>query len=163
MGDLIELYPALSEARSGPLIKTVLLRTDTGDADCNVAFASLVITRSVATTLVWRLAQFEQATAVDRYLVEMVYFDLLPRLIRYSSQTTEFLDMVNDPGPGFVVIDECLDLRAATLAPARWSRMRVSSRGIAWTIRPRKHNVLVKTGVIPPSVVRDAVEALRAD
>ena len=157
MGDVIELYPEELEVLEEPMpqIKTVLLRTDTGEGDCNVAFATLILTPSVTRALLSRLEQFEQATAADRYLVELVFFDLTPRLIRYGSQSSEMLDVIEAPGPGFVVIDEYVDLRTATLAPARWSRMRVSSRGLSWVVRPRNHNVLVKTGAVPAAVIRD--------
>jgi hypothetical protein len=157
MGDVVELYPDPPE-ESAPLLKTVLLRTDTGDGDCNVAFATVILTERTTRSLLARIKQFEQANAADSYLVEMVFFDLTPRLIRYGSQSSELLDVIEAPGPGFVVIDEYVDLRAATLAPARWSRMRVSSRGLSWVIRPRKHNVVVRTGMIPCAVVREAVE-----
>jgi len=155
MGDVIELYPEIPEEPM-PRVKTVLLRTDTSDGDCNVAFATVVLTTNTACSLLERIERFERATATDRYLVEQVFFDLTPRLIRYGSQSSELLDVIEAPGPGYVVIDEYVDLRAATLAPPRWSRMRVSSRGLSWIIRPRKHNVLVKTGVIPPTVVRES-------
>ena len=157
MGDVIELYPDSPE-ESAPQVKTVLLRTDTGDGDCNVAFATVILTERTARSLLERIEQFEQASAADRYLVELVFFDLTPRLIRYGSQSSEMLDVIEAPGPGFVVIDEYVDLRTATLAPARWSRMRVSSRGLSWVIRPRKHNVVVKTGTVPFAVVREAVQ-----
>jgi len=160
MGDVIQLYPELPEARAWHA-KTVLLRAQTGGGDCNVAFATVTMTRNAAAALIAKLCQFDQAVERDRYLIELVFFDLLPRLIRFSSKTAELLDIIDAPGPGFVVIDEYLDLRAATLAPARWSRMRVSARGVSWNIRPRRHGVLVKTGVIPGPVIRAAAAELQ--
>ena len=62
MGDVIELYPDSPE-ESAPQVKTVLLRTDTGDGDCNVAFATVILTERTARSLLERIEQFEQASA----------------------------------------------------------------------------------------------------
>lgn len=158
MGELIELFPCVPEE---PVCrtKTVLLRTDTGDGDCNVAFAAVALTPKAADALLVRLLQFERATTDDHYLVELVFFDLTPRLIRYSSETSGLLDMIEAPGPGYVVIEDDIDLRAATLAPARWSRLHVAARGLSWTIRPRQHDVIVRTGAISGSALRGTFTA----